>query len=185
MHTDCQYVYSLAVPEIHHIGYVVTDLRAGAEHFSSRYGAGPFLGMEHLEFDHVDYLGEPALYDHSSAFGQWGPMLVELTQVHDAQPAGFRDALVKPGGGVGHVAWLVDSLADEVERLTAAGHRAFHSGRTGPASAVWFDGGELVGHPIEVLQRRDEILGFYEMVRSAADGWDGSDPLRILTGPPD
>jgi catechol 2,3-dioxygenase-like lactoylglutathione lyase family enzyme len=176
-------VYSFGVPEIHHFGYVVTDLQAGAERFARTFGAGPFFGMEHLEFDHVDYLGEPAVYDHSSAFGQCGPILIELTQVHDAQPEGFRASLIQPGGGVGHVAWLADSLPDEVERLSAAGYRPFHTGRTGPASAVWFDGGDL-GHPIEVLQRRHELLGFYEMVRAAAVDWDGSEPLRILTGPP-
>lgn len=177
-------MYSFAVPEIHHIGYAVDDLQAGAEHFARALGAGPFFGMEHLEFDHVDYLGEPAVYDHSSAFGQCGPILIELTEVHDAQPQGFRDALVKPGGGVGHVAWLVESLEDEVARLQAAGHTPFHSGRTGPASAVWFRGGEPLGHPLEVLQSRQELLGFYAMVRAAASGWDGSDPLRILSGPP-
>ena len=87
--------------------------------------------------------------------------------MHDAQPAGLREALVPPGGGVGHVAWLADSLADETERLVALGLTPFHTGRTGPASAVWFDGGPLLGHPVEVLQRRDEILGFYAMVRAA------------------
>jgi hypothetical protein len=59
----------------------------------------------------------------------------------------------------------------------------FHTGRTGPASAVWFDGGAL-GHPVEVLQRRDEILGFYAQVAKAAAGWDGSEPYRVMTGPP-
>ena len=183
LHTVCHYVYSFPVPEIHHFGYVVTDLRAAAERFAGLYGAGPFFGMEHLEFDHVDYLGEPAVYDHSSAFGRWGRILIELTEVHDAQPQGFRQALVRPGAGVGHVAWLAESLSAEVERLKVAGHRPFHSGRTGPASAVWLDGGPL-GHPIEVLQRREELLGFYAMVRAASEHWDGSDPLRILTGPP-
>lgn len=177
-------MYSFAVPEIHHIGYVVDHLETGAEAFAAQFGAGPFFGMEHLVFDEVTYCGEPAVYDHSSAFGCWGPLLVELTEVHDAQPAGLRDRLVAPGGGVGHVAWVVGSLPDEVRRLEAAGLTAFHTGITGPASAVWFDGGPLLGHPIEVLQEREEILGFYAMVRAAAVGWDGVDPLRILTGPP-
>jgi hypothetical protein len=35
-----------------------------------------------------------------------------------------------------------------------------------------------------VLQRRDELLGFYAMVRAAAADWDGADPLRIMHGPP-
>ena len=42
-------------------------------------------------------------------------------------------------------------------------------------------GGPLLGHPIEVLQRRDELLGFYDMVRRASEEWDGSDPYRPVT----
>ena len=169
---------------IHHVGYVVSDLRVGVAKFAATTGAGPFYAMEHIPFDEVTYRGEPAVYDHSSAFGAWGPVIVELTQVHDAQPAGLRDSLVAPGNGVGHVAWLADSLEDESARLQETGLTPFHAGRTGPASAVWFDGGEVFGHPIEVLQRRDELLGFYAMVREASLTWDGCEPLRILTGAP-
>jgi hypothetical protein len=168
---------------IHHLGYVVEDLRSGVERFAADFGAGPFFVMEHIEFEEVTYRGEPALYDHSSGFGQWGPILVELTQVHDAQPPGLRDALTAAGGGLGHVAWLADDLAAETGRLEAADLAPFHAGRTGPASAVWFEGGPL-GHPVEVLQRRAEILGFYAMVAKAAAGWDGSEPYRVMTGPP-
>lgn len=173
-----------AIPPIHHVGYVVDDLRLGVERFAALTGAGPFFAMEHLVFDEISYRGGPASYDHSSAFGRWGHIIVELTEVHDAQPAGLRAALVAPGAGLGHVGWLADSLTDETARLTALGLEPFHAGRTGPASAVWFDGRPLLGHPVEVLQRRDEIEGFYAMVRRAADGWDGSDVLRVMTGPP-
>jgi hypothetical protein len=167
---------STAAP-IHHVGYVVAELRTGVEAFSQTFGAGPFFAMEHIVFDEVTYLGEPAAYDHSSAFGHWGPLIVELTQMHDAEPAGLRERLMAPGTGVGHVAWLAESLEAETERLTRSGLRAFHTGRTGPASAVWFDGGDL-GHPIEVLERRDELLRFYDGVHRAAEGWAGSAPLR-------
>lgn len=170
--------------ELHHVGYVVEDLPAAAERFARQYGAGPFHALEHIVFDEVTYRGEPALYDHSSAFGWWGPIMVELTQVHDGQPAGLIEALVKPGDGLGHVGWLADSLEDEVARLEATGLVCFHTGRIGPVSAVWFDGGPLLGHPIEVLQRRDELLGFYDMLRRAHDGWDGQDPYRPMTEPP-
>ncbi len=181
-------MYSLGVPSlppIHHVGYVVEDLRSGVERFAKDFGAGPFFGMEHMVFDEVTYRGVAAVYDHSSAFGCWGPILVEVTQVHDAQPAAFRETLVAPGTGLGHIGVLTPSLSQETERLEALGLTAFHTGRTGPASAVWFEGGPLFGHPIEVLQERDEILGFYAMVRAAAIGWDGSEPLRIMTGPPE
>jgi methylmalonyl-CoA/ethylmalonyl-CoA epimerase len=171
-------------PPIHHLGYVVEDLRRDVPRFAAATGAGPFFAIEHLPFDEVTYRGKPAVYDHSSAFGAWGPLIVELTQVHDARPAGLRDSFVAPGAGLGHVAWLADSLEDETARLATLGVTPFHAGRTGPASAVWFDGGEWFGHPIEVLERRDELLGFYAMVREASVDWDGSEPLRVMAGPP-
>jgi methylmalonyl-CoA/ethylmalonyl-CoA epimerase len=173
-----------ATAPIHHVGYVVDDLRDGVTRFAREFGAGPFFVMEHLEFDEVTFDGGPAVYDHSSAFGQWGPILIELSEVHDAQPAGLRDHLVKPGKGVGHIGFLAEDLENETARLIGLGLTPFHTGRTGPASAVWFDGGAVFGHPVEVLQRRDELLGFYEMVRRASEGWDGEEPYRPMTGLP-
>jgi hypothetical protein len=169
---------------VHHVGYVVEDLARDVPRFAAATGAGPFFGMEHIVFEEVTYLGEPAVYDHSSAFGAWGSLIVELTQVHEARPDGLRDAFVGPGAGIGHVAWLAESLEAEVARLRALGVTPFHTGRTGPASAVWFDGGRLFGHPVEVLERRAELERFYATVREASREWDGSDPLRVLTGPP-
>jgi hypothetical protein len=165
------------VPVIHHVGYVVEDLRAGVERFARDFGAGPFHAMEHIDFDEVTFEGKPATYDHSSAFGAWGPILVELTQVHEARPDGLAAALTRPGKGVGHVAWLADDLDAETERLRAAGLRPFHTGRTGPVRATWFQGPPF-GHPIEVLQRSDPLLGFYAMLRGAAADWDGTEPFR-------
>jgi hypothetical protein len=174
------------MPVIHHVGYVVGDLRSGVERFAAATGAGPFFAMQHMVFDEVTYDSGPAVYDHSSAFAGWGPILVELTQVHDARPAAFADVLAAPGAGTGHVAWLTDDLPAETERLRARGLIPFHTGRAGPASAVWFTGGEPFGHPVEVLQRAPEIERFYAMVRAAAADWDGrSEPFRVMAGPPE
>ena len=148
---------------IHHVGYVVEDLGAATERFARDFGAGPFQIMEHIPLE-ATFEGAPAHYDHSSAFGAWGPILVELTQVHDAQPAGLRDALTKPGAGVGHIAFLADDLAAEVARLEALGMHVFHTGRTGPVSAAWLNGGPF-GHPVEVLQRVPELDAFYASLR--------------------
>jgi hypothetical protein len=170
---------------LHHLGYVISsDLPAAAERFAGRFGAGPFFAMEHIVFDEVTFLGRPAVYDHSSCFGRWGAVIVELTVVHRAEPEGLAERLVGPGGGVGHIAWLADSLTEETARLEQAGLTPFHAGRTGPASAVWFDGGPQLGHPIEVLERREELLRFYAMVSAATEAWDGSRPYRLMTGPP-
>ncbi|HVP03428.1 MAG TPA: VOC family protein [Solirubrobacteraceae bacterium] len=164
------------MPPIHHVGYVVDDLQSAAAAMWRTYGAGPFLAMEHLEFDEVTYLGEPAAYDHSAAFGAWGPILVELNVVHSAAPPALQEALGRPG--IGHAGFVVDDLDAVTERFLADGLRLFHEGRTGPAHARWFDGAPALAHHVEVLQSNELLQGFYARVRAAADGFDGAEPLR-------
>ncbi|HEY6759817.1 MAG TPA: VOC family protein [Baekduia sp.] len=165
---------------MHHLGYVVEDFETAIPRTIATLRTGPFFLIEHLAFDETTYRGEPASYDHSSAFAACGEVLVELTVVHSAEPPALREAL---GGrrGLGHVAWLADDLEAETARLEALGLRPFHTGRTGPASAVWFDGSELLGHHVEVLQSAPPLLEFYASIRAAADGWDGvTDPIRTV-----
>jgi catechol 2,3-dioxygenase-like lactoylglutathione lyase family enzyme len=160
---------------IHHVGYVVEDIPRAVAWAVSALGAGPFFVIEHLEFDEVSYNGAPAAYDHSSAFGRWGEIGLELTQVHSAAPAGLAAAVGGPAPRVGHVAWLADDLEAEGARL---GLPLFHTGRAGPVRAHWFDARATLGHHVEVLQRSPELRGFHARIRAAADGWDGRDPLR-------
>jgi catechol 2,3-dioxygenase-like lactoylglutathione lyase family enzyme len=170
-------------PPIHHIGYVVDDIPAAVDWAVTTLGAGPFFLIDHLVFDEVTYLGEPAAYDHSSAFGQWGPIKLELTVVHSAAPAGLAEALAGPTPRVGHVAWLAPDLDEASAALSVAGVPLFHTGRSGPVRAAWHDARATLGHHIEVLQECPEILGFYELMRSSAEDWDGvSKPLRAGPG---
>jgi len=162
--------------ELHHVGYVVEDIEAAAQHAAEAFGAGPFFLIEHARFDAVTYLGAPAAYDHSAAFGRWGPILMELDQVFAAEPPALQAALGRPG--FGHVGRLADDLDVERARLEATGLRCFHTGRTGPVSAAWFDGDTTLGHHVEVLQRSERLTGFHEMVREAGSDWDGREPLR-------
>lgn len=160
------------------MGYVVEDIGAAVERVVTTFGAGPFFVVEHLAFDEVSFRGAPAAYDHSSAFGQWGPVIVELTEVHSAEPAGLAEAFAGPTPRVGHVAWLSDDVDAESARLSSAGAPLFHTGRSGPVRAAWHDARATLGHHVELLQRSPEIEGFYALIRSSADGWDGAEPIR-------
>ena len=166
--------------DIHHVGYVVEDLEAAAHEAARTYGAGPFFLIDHVGFSEVTHLDEPAAYDHSAAFGRWGPILMELNQVFSAEPPELLSALGTVG--LGHVGWLTNDLDADRVRLEAAGMRCFHTGRTGPVSAAWFDGTPVLGHHVEVLQRSEGMTGFHEMVRAAGEDWDGQDPFRPWAG---
>ena len=101
---------SLPLPPIGHVGYVVDDIEDGVALAVQTLGAGPFFLVSHLAFDVCTYKGEPARYDHSSAFGQWGEIKVELTVVHSADPPELAEIIGGSAPRVGHVGMLVDDL---------------------------------------------------------------------------
>lgn len=169
---------SLPLPPIGHLGYVVDDVAEGVDWAVRTLGAGPFFLIPHLSFDVCTFNGEPAEYDHSSAFGQWGEIMVELTVVHSAAPAELAEMAGGRAPRVGHIGMLVDDLEAESAALEAAGMPVFHTGSSGPVSARWHDGRAQLGHHVELLRRGPEIEGFYETIRRSSLGWDGSEPLR-------
>lgn len=170
---------------VHHIGYVVDDLEAAAVHLAATSGAGPFLAIEHVPLTGATFQGAPCRYDHSTAFAQWGPMIIEISQIHVAEPAGLRDFLsAGRHPAIGHLAWLVADLDAESARLAAAGMALVHSGSSGPVRANWHHGDPLFGHPIEVHRSCPELLGFYDLIAGEARHWDGTRPLRSAPAPP-
>jgi hypothetical protein len=42
------------------------------------------------------------------------------------------------------------------------------------------DAARELGHMIEFYEPRGDLLKFYRFVKRAAEGWDGSEPLRLL-----
>src|ERR1700679_2660389 len=95
---------------ITHIGYVVDQIEPSVDWAISTLGAGPFFLISHLKFDTCTFNGQPAEYDHSSAFGQWGKIMVELTVVHGATPQTLADTIGGSAPRMGHVGWISDDL---------------------------------------------------------------------------
>jgi hypothetical protein len=161
------------------IAYAVDDVGAAALHWSAG-GVGPFFVREHIEVCNVRVRGRSASFDHSSAYGQWGPVMVELIHQHDAGP----DPVVGTGG-IHHVAFFVERFADAAAELVAAGHEEVLYAETSTGMPFGFHGrragdGNSMGHLIEIYERTPPLAGFYEMVRDASVGWDGRDPVRVL-----
>ena len=167
---------------IHHVCYVVDDIPDAVARWVDATGAGPFIHLgEHIEFEETLLNGEPCTFDHSSAIGRWGPIFLELIQFHELTPElESRYYTGAAGGGnIAHVAYLVDDLAAESDRLEAAGMPEFLRLRQGPVQISVHDA-PLLGHAVEVLESGDEINGLFGLIAAGAEEWDGSDPLRRL-----
>jgi hypothetical protein len=163
------------------IAYHVPDPERAAVELSQRFGWGPFFYFEHIPLARCRYRGSPAAFDHSSAYGQAGELMVELITQHDDSPSVLRDIYARDAVGIHHVAHFVPSLAAAVEDARCANIEIALEACTATGTAfVMLDLTRQLGHMIEIYEGRGELIKFYRYVRRAADGWDGSLPLRRL-----
>ena len=157
------------------IAYAVDDVERTARVWAER-GVGPFFVRHHIEVTNARIHGRPASFDHSSAFAQWGDVMVELIHQHD----GGGDPIVGTSG-IHHVAHFVDEFTAATASLAAAGYGEVLYAETSAGMPFAFhDGLDERGHLIEIYERTTALGGFYDMVRDSARGWDGADPVRRL-----
>jgi Glyoxalase/Bleomycin resistance protein/Dioxygenase superfamily len=106
---------------IHHLAYVVEDLEATVERLVAELGAGPFFVLRDVAFEQVTSRGEPATFDHDSAFGQCGALPIEVMQLKRLEPERVREGFSLPPPQLHHAAYVVapERLAqarDDLER---------------------------------------------------------------------
>ena len=151
---------------LHHIGYWVDDLGSALTRWSQDLGVGPFQVVEHVPFEEFVLVvdgqrDDDVVFDHSAAFAAWGPVVVELGQVHAIDDRLAAAYGIAPGS-VSHVSWLVPDLGQESARLARLGCRPINTARSNPISVAWHDGGPLFPHPIELHQHNDVIAGMHD-----------------------
>jgi Glyoxalase/Bleomycin resistance protein/Dioxygenase superfamily len=162
------------------LAYLVPDVEQAAQEWAANFGAGPFFLRSHIEVHDVVYRGRPGVFDHSSAYGQWGPVMVELVQDHGLADSIGRDMYGVDESGIHHHAHFVDDLDATVAAFTAQGFTVAMSARSTATEFRFIDTVDALGHFIELYERSSRLVGFYEMVAAAAQDWDGQDPVRHL-----
>lgn len=159
------------------IAYAVDHLEREAEIFAEHFGAGPFFVRHHPPFE-ATHNGGPAIFNHSSAYGQWGDVQVELVRFGECSPASLHRTVVA-GSGLHHVAMFVESLTAEQVRLEASGMPCVMSSTTPSGLQFAFhDARTTLGHFIEIYEPADSVQRLYRRVREASIGWNGNDPVR-------
>jgi Glyoxalase/Bleomycin resistance protein/Dioxygenase superfamily len=154
---------------LHHVGYWVDDLGSALTRWHQDLGVGPFQVIEHVLFEEFVLTEggqryDVLVFDHSAAFAAWGPIVVELGQVHaiDDRLAAAYGYVPGAYGAISHVSWVVPDVAQESARLAGLGCQLINTARSGPISVAWHDGGPLFPHPIEVHQHNDVIAGMHD-----------------------
>lgn len=166
---------------VRQIAYFVADVRAAAERHAALYGSGPFFVAEHIPLRRAVHRGTEGNLDHSSAYGQWGDVMIEFVQQNDHGPSVFRDIYPDGGEGLHHIALIVDDLAVAQARFEAAAMPvALHAEMLDGFTFLMMDAVAQHGHFIELYEGVPTLTGFYDMVRAAAQGFDGRDVIRDI-----
>lgn len=168
---------------VRQLAYKVNSLEAAAAAHHRAFGSGPFFVARHVALASSVHRGAERPFDHSSAYGQWGSVMVELVMQHNPDPSALHEMF--PFGsdreGLHHAALFVDDLEAEIARFESAGAPlAQLSVTTGGTAFAFVDTRASLGHMLELYEPTAQLTGFYDFVADAAKGWDGQELVREL-----
>lgn len=168
---------------VRQLAYKVNDLEAAAAAHHRQFGSGPFFVLRHVALASSVHRGVERAFDHSSAYGQWGGVMVELVVQHNADDSALHEMFPWGSGreGLHHAALFVDDLEGEIARFAAEGAPlAQLSVTSGGTTFAFVDTRAHLGHMLELYEPTPQLTGFYDFVADAAKGWDGREPVREL-----
>ena len=166
----------------HHYAYVVEDIESTVNRLVDQLGAGPFFLVKNVPLENVLSRGEPAEFAHSSAFGSCGGGAIELIEAVRLAPERVEKRFSRPRPGIHHVGYAVPptEVADLRSSLDERGLPEYLSSQLGEVDTTLHDASAALGHDIEIHVDSQGLRDFFGMVRGAAEGWDGSKPLRLV-----
>lgn len=159
------------------LAYTAPDVRAAVPAWVERFRAGPFFVIEHIPLVDVTIRGAAATFDHTSAYGWCGDLMIELVQQNCTTRSIFND---RPFG-FHHAACFAVDLDAELARYARLGMpTAMTAATTNGTRFAFADATVAMGHYVELYQDDPKIRAFYRFVERAAADWDGTRPLRSL-----
>jgi len=161
--------------------YHAPDIKTAAAWWTRNTGAGPFFLLEHVPLASAKYRGKDGTFDHSSAYGQLGDIMIELIHQHDDTPSAIRDMYDARSPGLHHVAVFVDDVSTAIAQAEQQSYPcALDAKMADGFRFAMVDARRDRGHMIEFYTPEERLKGFYAFVADAAQNWDGKDPLRPL-----
>lgn len=164
------------------IAYIVPDLRRAIEDYRPRLQAGPWFVIDHFPLSDAQYRGQPSAFDVSIAIAYSGSMCFELIQQNNWEtPSVYTEVQAQRGWGFHHFGVSTRDFDGDVARYRALGHEMALYGVAGVgARAAYMDTNGALPGMIELIEMTEATEAFFTMMKTAADAWDGRDPVRVL-----
>lgn len=166
--------------EIRQVAYIVPDIEAAMAHWSEVMGVGPWYYNPRVPIRNYHYRGERHEPHNSVALANAGSLQIELLQPRNDVPSMYRDFTRAGFGGVQHVAYWTENFDADLERALAKGFVVCMGGEVGENGRfVYFE--DTSGRPGTTIEL-SEVAGpkgkLFSLIREAAQGWDGKNPVR-------
>lgn len=135
------------IKKIEHIGIAVKDLSSSNALFEKLFG------QAHYKIEAVESEGV------ATSFFQLGETKIELLQATTGSSA-IAKFIEKKGEGIHHIAYEVDHLDAEIERLAAAGFEVIHAPKDGADNKriVFLHPRSTNGVLVELCQEKSQSL---------------------------
>ena len=165
--------------EVRQVGYVVPDIEQAMKYWSEVLGVGPWFYAPQVPVVNFKYRGEISAPITSVALANSGPLQIELIQQRNTAPTMYQDFVKTSTMGLQHLAYWTTTYDADLARLQAQGFVVAMSGEVGSNGRFcYFETGIHPGAVVEL----SEVLGpkgrMFDLIRSSAVGWDGTDPIR-------
>ncbi|MCY1673062.1 VOC family protein [Novosphingobium sp. SL115] len=168
---------------IRQVAFFVEDVRAAARAHHATFGSGPFFVADNIPLARAVHRGVERPLDHSSAYGQWGDVMVEFVAQNNPGPSPFHDLFSEGSGrwGMHHVAVWVDDVDAELARFAAQGAPcALRAEMTDGFVFAFADTSATLGVMTELYAPAPVLVDFYAMVAQAAKDYRGTDPIQTI-----
>lgn len=167
---------------VRQLGYVVRDIEAAMQHWTSVLGIGPFFYFPRVVALDGVYRGEAQPFEIAVALAQSGPMQIELMCQLDDAPSALREFSAAHGEGLHHLAYWTDTFDAKLGAARDGGYSVWQSGAIGSRDNR-FAYLATQGHAGTVIEI-SEVSGMkgrlFEHIAQTAATWDGSAPVRRL-----
>ena len=152
------------------VAYAIENLKDATTSWSKLFGIGPFFIKEHIPLENVRVNGVNSTFDHSSAYAQWGPIMLELICEHTQRLTNRLSQKEEPASSVHHHAIFVSNLEKASKDLKEMGfgeilYAETHSG----FPFAMHDTRSVLGHFVEIYEPNEELTAFYRMVEESSN----------------
>lgn len=156
------------LPEVHHVGMIVTDLDRSIERLSRAFSFGPFWRLNRVNVPKATLADRTVTTEYSIGVAMvWmNNTLLELVAPLDGDSV-IHTFLKDHGEGLHHLAFFVDGMADHIAHLEFVGlTRTAGNLSPGPGGVSWvyLEGDEANGAVIELMDRDETSEEFFEEI---------------------